>query len=133
MMEMWQILGTIAFSLLCIGLGISNLWWKRYLINNGGRTTATVLRNELRRSGNSGGMWVPVVEYTVDGQTYENYYPRGTALPKFEGGETFEVMYRKNNPNKMMVVGDNFQYVGSIVFMLIGFALFGFGLSELLT
>jgi len=129
-METWQIFILIAGGVFIIGCAIRVLLLKKYLLNNGERTTATVLRTERRRMG-KGWTYIPILEYTVDGHMYVTEH-HGNTRPKYEDGETLEIIYHKDNPNKAMFTGDNVQYVGSIIFMIIGLAIIGVGLSQLL-
>jgi len=124
----------IVVGIFSIGAAIHVLLLKRSLIRDGGRTTATVLRTErqrMRTGSKSGWTYVPILEYTVDGHTYEKEH-HGNIRPKYKDGETLEVMYRKDNPEKVMVVGDKLQYVGSAVFILAGVTMLGIGLARLL-
>ena len=83
----------------------------------------------MRAGGKSGWTYVPILEYTVDGHTYEKEH-HGNARPKYKDGEILEVMYRKDNPEKVMVVGDKLQYVGAAVFILAGAVMLGIGLAR---
>ena len=129
-MEMYQILILIAGGFFSVVVGISTLLFKMTLIRSGGRTTATVVRTERRKMRN-GWTHIPILRYMVNGREYIAEY-HGSINPKYEDGEILEVMYHKNNPNKMIVEGDKLQYVGSILFMLIGLVMFGIGFSQLL-
>ena len=129
-METGQIYLLIIAGMLIIGMAVSVLLLKRDLIQNGGRTTATVLRTERRRM-QRGWTHIPILEYTIDGHRYEKEH-HGNARPKYKDGETLELMYRKNNPHKAMVVGDKLQYIGSVLFMLAGLVMIGIGLASLL-
>jgi len=136
---MESIILLIAMGLMFIVAAIAILIKKINLVKNGGRTTAIVIKTKRRIMGGMGngmyrftGTYIPVLEYTVNGQTHIKEYPHGSARPKYNYGHTFEVMYCKNNPEKMMIVGDNLQYIGSTISLVIGFAMLGVGLSQLL-
>jgi len=125
----------LIFGLLFVGSSVYLLLQNKHLMKTGERTTAIVIRTERRHIG--GGSltrtYIPVLEYTIDGVKYEKDHPVGNALPKYEDGTTFEIIYDKDNPKKMLIIGDKTQTVLPIILIAIGLLFLGLAPSQLLS
>jgi len=126
------ILGQEALFFIFIGLAIMGaggyaLIVKRSLFKDGVRVHATILKVERKRLRNDVWTHIPTLGYTVDGHTYEIEH-HGSAKPKYKEGDTMEVVYSQSDPERVRIVGDNFQYIGTAIFIFIGALLSGFGI-----
>jgi hypothetical protein len=94
-MPMWGILMFIGIGLLfaCVGIGLGIRSWS--LESNARRADGTVLR--LVSSGNRGGM-SPIIQYEVDGRTFEIQSSISSSPPGYSVGEKVKVLYLPDQP-----------------------------------
>ena len=103
------------------------------ILETGERTTAIVIRTEKGRVGMGSltATYIPVLEYTVNNVKYTKNHPNGNARPKYQDGETFDIIYDKNNPNKILIEGDKTHIIVPSILIPIGLIFLGFALSQI--
>jgi len=127
-------LGVIIGIIFIVG-SICMLLRNNKLSETGEHTTATVIRTEKRAmgSGSYTNTYIPILEYTANGVKYTINHPRGNAQPKYQDGETFDIIYDKHNPKKMLIVGDKTHIVVLSILIPIGVIFLIGALSHLLS
>ena len=118
-----------------IGVSVHVLRQNKNIMKTGKRTTAVVIRTEQGRvgGGRNAKTYIPIVEYTIDGVRYEKAHPVGNISPKYKDGTTFEIMYDKGHPNKIVFVDDKTQTVVAIILIANGLLFLGIALSQFLS
>lgn len=93
--------------------------------------TATVIRIDSEVQTDTDGldnrMYYPVVEYTIDGKTYESRLDNtGTSnSAEFKEGQEIAIQYNPDNPEELSKKGDKGGLVGGIIFIALGLVAIG--------
>ncbi len=66
--------------------------------------------------------YTPVVEYTVDNNTYQKQLPnaRTTNSTEYNIGDTVTIQYNSDNPEEISIKGDKGGLIGGIIFIVLG-------------
>jgi len=110
------------------------LYKRRYLMKNGEKTKATVVRYvEVDVSTSDGGSvaYRPILHYVVNKNTDNEYthalrYDKGSGFSSYEVGEVVEIIYNKKDFDEIIILGDNWSLILSITFFIAGLAVLGF-------
>ena len=118
-----------------IGVSVHVLRRNKNIMKTGKRATAIVIRTEQRHvgAGRYTKTYIPIVGYTIDGVRYEKAHPVGNVSPKYKDGTTFEIVYDKSNPNKIVFIDDNTKTVFPIILIAGGLLFIGIALSQFLS
>lgn len=118
----------ILVSFVCFGMGIFIL--VSYVHAQKTQTahmTAAIVRVDSEVETDSDGydtrMYYPVVEYTVNGQSYEKRLPdSGTSnSTTYKEGQTVEIQYNPDKPEELSKQGSKGGLIGGIFFIAFGF------------
>lgn len=117
----------ILVSIVCVGMGIFILVsYAHAQKTQTAQTTATVVRVDSEMETDSDGydtrMYYPVVEYTVNGQRYEERIPdSGTSnSTTYKEGQTVEIKYNPDKPEELSKQGAKGGLIGGIFFIAFG-------------
>ena len=117
----------ILVSIVCVGMGIFILVsYAHAQKTQTAQTTATVVRVDSEMETDSDGdytrMYYPVVEYTVNGQSYEERIPdSGTSnSTTYKEGQTVEIKYNPDKPEELSKQGAKGGLIGGIFFIAFG-------------
>ena len=117
----------ILVSIVCFGMGIFILVsYANAQKTQTAQATATVVRVDSQLETDSDGydtrMYYPVVEYTVNGQSYEERLPdSGTSnSTTYKEGQTIEIQYNPDKPEKLSKKGAKGGLIGGIFFLAFG-------------
>lgn len=68
-------------------------------------------------------MWVPIIEYDVNGQKYRNFANYGASKPKYDLNQNIEICYNPNDCNEFYICDDNTGNMLSKIFKWVGIGL----------
>ncbi len=94
-------------------------------------TVATVVDMKEEFSGDSdstGFMYYPIIEYQADTTPVRVTMSTGSSTPAYSINEKITILYNPNKTNEFIIKGDKSSNIFSIVFMVLGVAVTGYGL-----
>ena len=96
----WTVLQILWMGLLLWGLllGRNSL----YLAQNGVSASGTVIENR-ESNGENGTTYSPVIEFTVDGQTYQFESDNSSSPPAYRVGQTVQIRYDPQDPERAQI------------------------------
>jgi hypothetical protein len=99
----WIIFGNLFLGAFCLwGVYAGYMSWR--LQNEGATTTGMVIRLEESDSGEGGCcVYSPVVEFTVNGQTFTFEGDNASDPPAYEVGEVVNVIYHPSDPSTAQI------------------------------
>jgi hypothetical protein len=122
----------IGAGIIFIFIPIRILIRRKRVLENGEQTDAVVIRNELDESRGTNGIrtysYAPVFKFTVDELEYEVKYYVSRPKIKYKDGETVKIVYDKGNVTDVHLACDNFPYIFSAIFILMGILFICIGL-----
>ncbi|MCL2674717.1 MAG: DUF3592 domain-containing protein [Defluviitaleaceae bacterium] len=109
----------LMFGVFAVLVGIYPLLTRKNLIDNGVRTDSIVVRSERKKAGVGKKVFV-LLKYEVDGVSHETEHQTGTSAFKYKDGETVPIIYRKDDPDKIIIENDRSAMMLSVTFIMIG-------------
>jgi len=93
--------------------------------------TVVDMKQELTTDsdGYSDYLYYPIVEYIVDDNTVRTKLNEGTSTPAYDINEKITILYNPNNVKQFIVKGEKGSKIMSIVFLVIGTLLIGYGVK----
>ena len=100
-------------------LPLADYLYRRHKIKNRIEVDARVIKTSKWHGGESGDVYYPVFQYSIDGQRYET--KQSVGLPKYPIDTVIRIYAYKNNPKKIVLPDQIKISVGAdIFFMLMG-------------
>lgn len=94
---------------------------------------ATVVDMEAELSTESDGfLYYPIIEYKAGETTVRERLSRGSGSPAYDVGDKITVLYNPDDADEFIVKGEKTSSVFSIVFMVLGLLVTGYGVKEAL-
>lgn len=129
---MQRFLGII-FGILFIGVGIFMYFKNTNLVKNCTvETVATVVDMKQELSTDSDGssyLYYPIIEYKAGENTVRVTMDSGSSTPRYNINDKITVLYNPNNTKEFIVKGEKISNIFSIVFIILGVIVTGFGIK----
>ena len=77
-------------------------------------------------------MYYPVIEYDANGEKIRVTMSSGSSTPQYNKNDKVSVLYNPNNVNEYIVKGEKTTGIMSIVFMVLGVLVTGYGIFVLI-
>lgn len=108
-----------------------NLYLKhRIVMRNGIEVDATVVRTERNSDPEVGVSYLPVFQYSVEGEQFTTRYYVGNTKPKYADGEHVLIYYHKKNPKKVTLAKDPTRTLFIVSFLIAGILAICFNFSS---
>ena len=95
----------------------------RNIILNGITTNATVFKTEREIVSSGEGSsynYHPVFLYTVEGKQFKVKYSKGNIRPKFPDGTNTQIIYHKQNPEKICLPKEKTRIFLNVLYLILG-------------
>lgn len=129
---MQRFLGII-FGILFIGVGIFMYFKNNNLVKNCTvEAIATVVDMKQELSTDSDGssyLYYPIIEYKAGENTVRVTMDSGSSTPRYNINDKITVLYNPNNTKEFIVKGEKTSNIFSIVFIILGVIVTGFGIK----
>lgn len=74
-------------------------------------------------------IYYPIIEYTANSNTVRVTMDKGSSTPAYSINEKITILYNPNNTKQFLVKGDNSSNIFSIVFVVLGVFVTGYGIK----